>query len=119
MVAAVQYTPAQYASLARDLGVTLSDGRRGQRWDNAVAESFFATVKTELIHRRPWPTHKATASATFDYVEGWSTPRLRHSALGYISPAHHESNITVTTEQVACTPHIKPRPSNRVTSAYG
>jgi transposase InsO family protein len=45
--------------LARDLGVTLSVGRRGQCWDNAVAESFFATVKTELIHRRPWPTRRA------------------------------------------------------------
>ncbi|MFD7159043.1 IS3 family transposase [Kribbella sp. NPDC059898] len=64
-----QYTSAQFANLARDLGVTLSVGRKGQCWDNAVAESFFATVKTELIHRRTWPTRKAATSALFDYIE--------------------------------------------------
>ncbi|WP_432875103.1 IS3 family transposase [Kribbella sp. CA-245084] len=64
-----QYTSAQYANLAKDLGVILSVGRRGQCWDNAVAESFFATLKTELIHRHPWPTRKAATSAIFDYIE--------------------------------------------------
>jgi transposase InsO family protein len=96
-----QYTSAQYANLARDLGVTLSVGRKGQCWDNAVAESFFATVKTELIHRRAWPTRKAATSAIFDYIEGWYNTRRRHSTLGYLSPAHYESTIPVTTEQIA------------------
>ncbi|WP_432887884.1 IS3 family transposase [Kribbella sp. CA-245084] len=64
-----QYTSTQYANLARDLGITLSVGRRGQCWDNAVAESFFATLKTELIHRHTWPTHTAATSAIFDYIE--------------------------------------------------
>jgi transposase InsO family protein len=96
-----QYTSAQYANLARDLGVTLSVGRKGQCWDNAVAESFFATMKTELIHRRAWPTRKATTSAIFDYIEGWYNTRRRHSTLGYLSPAHYESTITVTAQQVA------------------
>jgi transposase InsO family protein len=96
-----QYTSTQYANLARDLGVTLSVGRKGQCWDNAVAESFFATLKTELIHRRPWPTHKATTSAIFDYIEGWYNTRRRHSTLGYLSPAAFESTITTSTEQVA------------------
>jgi transposase InsO family protein len=81
--------------------VTLSVGRKGQCWDNAVAESFFATVKTELIHRRVWPTRKAASSALFDYIEGWYDTRRRHSTLGYISPAQYESTITVTQEQVA------------------
>jgi transposase InsO family protein len=96
-----QYTSTQYANLARDLGVTLSVGRRGQCWDNAVAESFFSTVKTELIHRRAWPTRKAASSAIFDYIEGWYNTRRRHSTLGYLSPAQYESTITLTTEQIA------------------
>jgi transposase InsO family protein len=96
-----QYTSAQYANLARDLGVTLSVGRKGQCWDNAVAESFFATVKTELIHSRAWPTRKAATSAIFDYIEGWYNTRRRHSTLGYLSPAQYESTITVTAQQVA------------------
>jgi transposase InsO family protein len=96
-----QYTSTQYTNLARDLGVTLSVGRRGQCWDNAVAESFFATVKTELIHRSTWPTRKAATSAIFDYIEGWYNTRRRHSTLGYLSPAQYESTITVTTGQVA------------------
>jgi transposase InsO family protein len=96
-----QYTSAQYAHLARDLGVTLSVGRKGQCWDNAVAESFFATLKTELIHRRAWPTRKAATSAIFDYIEGWYNTRRRHSTLGYLSPAQYESTITVAAAQVA------------------
>jgi transposase InsO family protein len=96
-----QYTSAQYANLARDLGVTLSVGRKGQCWDNAVAESFFATIKTELIHRRAWPTRKAATSAIFDYIEGWYNTRRLHSTLGYLSPAHYESTIAITAKQVA------------------
>jgi transposase InsO family protein len=96
-----QYTSRQYANLARDLGVTLSVGRKGQCWDNAVAESFFATLKIELIDRRTWPTRKATSTAIFDYIEGWYNTRRRHSTLGYLSPAQYESTITVTAEQVA------------------
>ena len=76
--------------------MTLSVGRKGQCWDNAVAESFFATVKTELIHRRPWPTRKAATSAIFDYIEGWYNTRRRHSTLGYLSPSavriHHHGH---------------------------
>jgi len=89
-----QYTSAQYANLATDLGVTLSVGRKGQCWDNAVAESFFATLKTELIHRHTWPTRKSATSAIFDYIEGWYNTRRRHSTLGYLSPAQYEANPT-------------------------
>jgi transposase InsO family protein len=96
-----QYTSTQYATLATSLGVTLSVGRRGQCWDNAVAESFFSTLKTELIHRRPWPTHKATASAIFDYIEGWYNTRRRHSTLGYLSPTTYENTLTTPAERVA------------------
>jgi transposase InsO family protein len=95
-----QYTSTQYANLATDLGVILSVGRKGQCWDNAVAESFFATVKTELIHRHTWPTHKAVTSAIFNYIEGWYNTRRRHSTLGYLSPTTFEATHA-THEQVA------------------
>lgn len=87
-----QYTSAQHARLAERHGVRLSVGRRGQCWDNAVAESFFATIKTELLHRRPWPTRTAARQAIFAYIEGWYNTRRRHSALGYRSPTAYEAS---------------------------
>jgi transposase InsO family protein len=86
-----QYISAQHARLAARHGVRLSVGRRGQCWDNAVAESFFATIKTELLHRRAWPPQAAARQAIFEYVEGWYNTRRRHSALGYLSPAAYEA----------------------------
>jgi transposase InsO family protein len=86
-----QYTSAQHARLAAAHGVRLSVGRRGQCWDNAVAESFFSTIKTELLHRQPWPTRTAARQAIFEYVEGWYNTRRRHSTLGYLSPAAYEA----------------------------
>jgi transposase InsO family protein len=54
--------------------VVLSVGRKGQCWDNAVAESFFATIKAELLDRQPWPTRTTAHKAIFEWIEGWSTP---------------------------------------------
>lgn len=89
-----QYTSAQFADVARDLGVKLSVGRTGQCWDNALAESFFATIKGELLDHRSWPTHAAARAAIFDYIEGWYNIKRRHSALGYRSPAAYENTAT-------------------------
>jgi transposase InsO family protein len=89
-----QYTSAQHARLAAVHGIRLSVGRRGQCWDNAVAESFFSTIKTELIHRQPWPTHTAARQAIFEYIEGWYNTRRRHSTLGYLSPAAFEATAS-------------------------
>jgi len=86
-----QYTSAQHARLAAAHGIRLSVGRRGQCWDNAVAESFFATIKTELLHRQPWPTRTAARQAIFEYIEGWYNTRRRHSSLDYFSPAAFEA----------------------------
>jgi transposase InsO family protein len=86
-----QYTSAQYAQLAQQLGVRLSVGRRGQCWDNAVAESFFATIKTELLDRRSWPTRARAHQAIFEWIEGWYNTRRRHSTLDYRSPAAYEA----------------------------
>jgi transposase InsO family protein len=86
-----QYTSTQYAHLADQLGVRLSVGRRGQCWDNAVAESFFATIKVELLDRQSWPTRARTHQAIFEWIEGWYNTRRRHSTLDYLSPAAYEA----------------------------
>lgn len=86
-----QYTSGQYARAAAEVGVRLSVGRKGQCWDNAVAESFFATIKTEMLDRQPWPTKAKAHKAIFEYVEGWYNTRRRHSSLGYLSPAAYEA----------------------------
>ena len=88
-----QYTSRDYAALAADLGVTLSVGRKGDCWDNAVSESWFATFKSELIETRPWPTVTSLRRAVFEYIEGWYNTRRLHSSLGYRSPAEYEATI--------------------------
>jgi transposase InsO family protein len=86
-----QYTSADYGQLARENGVVLSVGRKGECWDNAVAESFFATIKRELIDTRAWPTRAGLHRAVFDYIEGWYNVRRLHSSLDYFSPAEWET----------------------------
>jgi transposase InsO family protein len=87
-----QYTSGDYAAVARANGVVLSVGMTGQCWDNAVAESFFATIKRELIDTRAWPTRAALRAALFDWIEGWYNTRRLHSSLGYLTPTEHEAN---------------------------
>jgi putative transposase len=96
-----QYTSADFADLAGRLGVRLSVGRRGECWDNAVAESFFATLKGELIDSRSWPTRAGLRRALFDYIEGWYNTRRVHSSLGYQSPANYERTIQQETAATA------------------
>jgi transposase InsO family protein len=86
-----QYTSKDYAALASANGVILSVSRKGECWDNAVAESFFATIKRELTNDQAWPTRTGLHRAVFDYIEGWYNTRRLHSALGYLSPAEYES----------------------------
>ncbi len=66
-----QYTSGDYATLADDLTVILSSGRTGQCWDNALAESFFASLKGECLDQQPWPTRAAARRATVGYI-AWS-----------------------------------------------
>jgi Transposase and inactivated derivatives len=65
-------------------------GSVGDCYDNAVAETFFATLKKELVYRRSWPTRQELRSEVFEYIEGFYNPRRRHSTLGMLSPAGFE-----------------------------
>jgi len=85
-----QYTSSDYALLAGDLAVRLSTGRTGQCWDNALAESFFASLKGECLDLQPWPTRAGARRATVDYLAWYNGTRL-HSALGYQTPDEYES----------------------------
>jgi transposase InsO family protein len=85
-----QYTSIQFATAAMESGVRLSHGRKGQCWDNAVGESFFATIKTELLEDGAWPTRAAAHVAIFEYIEADYNLHRRHSTLGYLSPAAYE-----------------------------
>ncbi|MGW2370013.1 transposase [Streptomyces sp. NPDC001667] len=71
----------------------LSVGRTGQCWDNALAESFFATIKRELLGTCSWPSRALARTAVFDFIEGWYNSRRLHSSLGYLSPAEYEAAL--------------------------
>jgi putative transposase len=74
----------------RNAGIAISMGSKGDVYDNAVAESFFATLKKELVHRHSWPTRRELGCAVFDYIEAFYNPKRRDSTLGMLSPAEYE-----------------------------
>jgi putative transposase len=75
-------------------------GSRGDCYDNAVAESFFATPKKELVHRRSWPTRRELASEVFDYIEAFFNRTGRHFALGYLSPEQFKTDTQTRTSTI-------------------
>jgi putative transposase len=85
-----QYVSLGFGQAARDAGIAISMGSKGDAYDNAVAESFFATLKKELIHRRSWPSRRELSSAVFEYIEAFYNRDRRHSTLGMRSPAEYE-----------------------------
>lgn len=87
-----QYASADYRRALADAGLIASMSRKGNCWDNAVAESFFSTLKWELNHRRPFETRSDARRAIFEYIEVFYNRRRRHSSLGYLSPMQFESN---------------------------
>lgn len=85
-----QYTSLAFGRRCRQAGIAVSMGSVGDCYDNALAESFFATLECELVTRSRWRTHTEARMAVFDYIEGFYNPRRRHSALTYLSPADYE-----------------------------
>ena len=96
-----QYTSQEFANFCAANGVVRSMGRRATCFDNAVAESFFATYKKELIHTRPWNDLTEVRQHTFLWIEGYYNRRRRHSTLGYLTPAEYELGYRHITELVA------------------
>lgn len=86
-----QYTSNQFAKACTALGVTQSMGRTGICWDNALAESFFASLKNELVYRTVFPTRKKARSAIAEYIEVFYNRQRLHSSLGYRTPADVEA----------------------------
>ena len=80
-----------FGQAARDAGIARSMGSKGDCFDNAVAESFFATLKKELVHRRSWPTRRELTSEVFEYLEAFYNRMRRHSTLGMLSPVDYEN----------------------------
>lgn len=90
-----QYTSTEYRGVLAALGVAVSMSRKGDCWDNAVAESFFGTLKTELIYGRTWPTRLALRAAVFEYIEVFYNRRRLHSSVAYRTPAQVESDFAL------------------------
>ncbi|MEU0939306.1 integrase core domain-containing protein, partial [Embleya sp. NPDC005971] len=88
-----QYTSHEFARPARQFGIRLSVGRTGVCWDNALAESFFSTLKSDLGARPPWPTRAAARAEVFEYIEARYNIRRLHSSLGYRTLVEYETAL--------------------------
>ena len=87
-----QYTSIAFGTRCKETGVRPSTGSVGDAYDNALCESFFATLECELLERRSFRSHAEARMAIFEFVEGFYNRRRRHSALGYQSPVAFEDN---------------------------
>lgn len=95
-----QFVSLAFGQKARGAGIAQSIGSKGACYDNAVAESFFATIKKELIHRRSWPTKAELRTEVFDYIEVFYNRERRHSTLGQLSPMQYE-RLSLQEDQAA------------------
>ena len=89
-----QYASDDFRDLLREHGIRASMSRKAECWDNAVVESFFGTMKTELGDPI-WESRAAARAAVFDYIEIWYNRKRRHSTLGYVSPEQYESMLPI------------------------
>ena len=85
-----QYTSVAFGSRCREAGVRPSMGSVGDAYDNAICESFFATLECELLSRHDFRSHAEARMALLEFIEGWYNPHQRHSAFDYESPANYE-----------------------------
>ena len=113
-----QYTSIEFGKRCRQAGVRPSMGSVGDAYDNAMAESFFATLECELLARRRFKTHAEARMAIFEFIEGFYNPRRRHSSLGYLSPITFERQFATMTLEPGAHQHaivlapVKERPGN-------
>jgi putative transposase len=90
-----QYTSEDFQNLLAAYGMVCSMSRKGNCWDNAVAESFFGTIKKELIFHESYRSREAARKSIFEYIEVWYNRKRRHSSLGYLSPEAFERGAAV------------------------
>ncbi len=96
----VQYACDDYQALLARHGLQPSMSRRGNCYDNAVTESFFGTLKTELVHHERYATREAARQSLFEYIEVFYNRRRRHSSLGYVSPLEYERQLQAGAQAV-------------------
>jgi putative transposase len=95
-----QYVSLAFGQQARDAGIAVSMDSKGDCFDNAVAESFFSTLKKELVRRQTWKTRRELGAAVFEYIEVFYNRERRHSTLGYLSPEQYENQtIKINTKK--------------------
>jgi putative transposase len=117
-----QYTSIEFGKRCREAGVRPSMGSVGDAYDNAMAESFFATLECELLDRRRFKNQAEARMAVFEFIEGFYNPRRRHSSLGYLSPIKFEGQFAETTlepgpsEPAVVLAPVKERPGNLTAS---
>jgi putative transposase len=88
-----QYSSADYQAVLAHARCAASMSRKGDCWDNAVVESFFATLKTELVEDANWTTRAEARQAVFEYLESWNSRQRLHSTLGYRTPLEYEAAL--------------------------
>jgi putative transposase len=107
-----QYTSIEFGNRCREAGVRPSMGSVGDAYDNAMCESFFATLECELLDRRRFKTQAEARIAVFEFIEGFYNPRRRHSSIGYLSPNDYERHAA-NPDAAAVLAAVKDKPSGR------
>jgi len=102
-----QYTSLAFGKRCEQAGVRPAMGTVGDCFDNAMCESFFATLECELLSRRRFKTQAEARIAVFDFIEGWYNPHRRHSALDYWSPINYERSLSAPADYRSPTPSTK------------
>ena len=90
-IESAQYAAGDYRDILQTAAIIQSMSRKGNCWDNAPMESFFGTLKTELVHNREYPDRDTARRDLFAYIEGYYNRRRIHSAIGYITPQQAEA----------------------------
>ena len=103
-----QYTSVAFGKRCEEMGVRPSMGTVGDAYDNAMAESFFASLECELIDRRSWKTKTEARLAVFTWIEAWYNPHRRHSGIGQKSPNNFERSIQLTQNSLHQTADLVP-----------